>query len=135
VAFEVVSTPIADRAIAGLRGRRRRAFDQFEEHLASDGCQALGYRLTGEHPLSSLCVKHLRGTDRVVVAFVEDTAWILLVGPHEEGDRAADIYSRLYELLDLEPPRGERTKPPCCLDSGEGPQVSESETDAFSRRS
>lgn len=89
----------------------------------------MGYRLTGDHPLPSLCVKHLRGADRAVVAFVEDTAWVLLVGPHHEGIRAADVYARLYELLGLDVAQGARTKPPCCDETGEPPQLLEIETD------
>jgi hypothetical protein len=110
----VRSTPTADRQIQGLRGPRRKAYQQFEQSLAHQGCAALGYRLTGQAPLSSLCVKHLRGRDRVVVCFVADQAWILLVGPHDEGDATADVYLALYELLGIEQPTQPRTKPPCC---------------------
>ena len=129
--FEVVATPNAERDITGLRGARRKAYDEFEVALAASGCRAMGYRLTGEHPLASLCGKHLRGNDRAVVAFVDDAAWVLLVGPHDDGDAAADVYGRLYELLGFEIPVGSRTKPPCCEPSGEPPLLDEVETDAF----
>jgi hypothetical protein len=88
----------------------------FEQELARRGCAALGYRLTGDEPLSSLCVKHLRGTDRVVVAFTGVEAWVILVGPHVDGDRAADVYAALYALADVSPPTQARSKPPCCHD-------------------
>lgn len=94
----------------------------------------MGYRLTGEHPLTSLCVKHLRGADRAVVAFVDDAAWVLLVGPHDAGDAAVDVYSRLYEILGFEVPMGARTKPPCCGSQGEAPLLDEVETDVFAGR-
>lgn len=94
----------------------------------------MGYRLTGQHPLPSLCVKHLYGTDRVVVAFRGDEAWVLLVGPHASGDRATDVYGRLYALLGFDPPRGERRKPPCCNDDGTPPELDEVETDPFNAR-
>jgi hypothetical protein len=129
--FEVVATPIAERDISALRGARRRAYDDFEADLAATGCRAMGYRLTGDHPLASLCVKHLRGADRAVVAFVDDSAWVLLVGPHDEGDVATNIYGRLYELLGIEAPSNPRTKPPCCDESGEPSRLDEIETDAF----
>jgi hypothetical protein len=75
----------------------------------------MGYRLTGNDPVDQLCVKHLRGSIRVVVAFVpEDAAWVLLVGPHDARDPATDIYAELWQLLGVERPAGERTKPPCC---------------------
>ncbi len=69
-----------------------------------------------------------------MVAFVEDTAWVLLVGPHDEGDRVADVYARLYELLGVDVPQGARTKPHCCGETGEPPQLSETETDPFNVR-
>lgn len=96
--YTVRSTRVADRQIAGLRGPRRKAYVEFEQALARQGCAALSYRLTGDDPLPSLCVKHLRGNDRVVVAFSGDEAWVLLVGPHTDGDAAADVYGMLYEL-------------------------------------
>lgn len=112
----VRSTPIADRQIAALRGVRRRAYLSFEQDLARRGCAALGYRLTGDEPLSSLCVKHLRGTDRAVVAFTGEEAWVVLVGPHLDGDRAVDVYTELYRLAGVSAPTQPRTKPPCCHD-------------------
>jgi len=48
--------------------------------LAAEGCAALAYRLAGDPPLDHLCVKHLEGHLRVIVAFESDErAWILLV--------------------------------------------------------
>lgn len=96
--YTVRSTPIADRQIAGLRAARRKAYDRFEEALARQGCAALGYRLTGDAPLPSLCVKHLRGLDRAVVTFSGDEGWVLFVGPHVEGDAAADVYTATLQL-------------------------------------
>ncbi len=128
---EVVATPVAQRQIAGLRGQRRQAFGEFEQLLAASGCAAMGYRLTGDQPLASLCIKHLRGADRVVVAFVEDQAWVLLVGPHAQGERAADVYAQLYDILGLPRPEGERSKPPCCGENAKPPALKEADVDAF----
>lgn len=89
--------------------------------LALHGCAALGYRLTGDDPLPNLCVKHLRGNDRVVVAFTGDEAWVLLVGPHADGDAAADVYGMLYELAGVPRPAQPRTKPPYCDDDDQQP--------------
>ncbi|MBW0118946.1 hypothetical protein, partial [Pseudonocardia abyssalis] len=83
--YLVRSTRVSDRQINSLRGPRRKAYNEFEHALALQGCAALGYRLTGDEPLPNLCVKHLRGNDRVVVAFSGDEAWVLLVGPHTDG--------------------------------------------------
>lgn len=91
----------------------------------------MGYRLTGEQPLNSLCVKHLRGADRVVVAFIDDRAVILLVGPHAEGDKAADVYGQLYDIVGAARPEEERTKPPCCGDDDEPPALGEVDIDVF----
>ena len=132
----VQTTSIADRQIAGLRGRRRRTYDEFERDLMTRGCAALGYRLTGEEPLSSLCVKHLHGADRVVVAFAADEAWVLIVGPHAEGDKASDVYTALYLLADVPPPSQPRSKPPCCVEDEDevAPEIHESLVDDLVRR-
>lgn len=77
---EVLATPRAEQQIDALDRKRARAFDDFLNDLAASGCQALGYRLTGPTPLDHLCVKHLRGSLRVVVAFESSRrAWVLLV--------------------------------------------------------
>ncbi|QFZ23490.1 hypothetical protein [Saccharothrix syringae] len=106
---------MAGHQAAGLRGAARVAYDRFLDELSHSGCAALGYRVTGPEPLPRLCVKHLRGTDRVVVAFPSPrTAWILLVGPHDD-DPGRDLYEALYELAGVRPRLDERrTKPPCC---------------------
>lgn len=109
--YSVRATVVADRQIAGLRGARRRAYDQFEQALARGGCLALDYRLTGADPLPRLCCKHLRGRDRAVVAFADADAWVLLVAPHAAGDTAADVYGDLYELAGVSRPTQPRTKP------------------------
>jgi hypothetical protein len=118
---EVLSTPRADQQIQSLTRRSAKTFDDFLNDLAARGCQALAYRLTGETPIDRICVKHLRGSLRVVVAF-ETTrrAWILLVGPHDDHDPILNVYAELYRLLGAEPEPGSgRTKPPCC-DQAEG---------------
>ncbi|MDR6596863.1 hypothetical protein ACFFSW_32455 [Saccharothrix longispora] len=82
--------------------------------------------MTGPEPLPRLCVKHLRGADRAVVAFpAARTAWVLLVGPHDD-DPGRDLYEALYELAGVRPRLAEkRTKPPCCEDAA--PPVSDSD--------
>jgi hypothetical protein len=83
------------------------AFDDFLDDLAARGCRALGYRLSGPTPVDHMCVKHLRGSLRVVVAFEEPgRAWILLVSRHDGQDRVLDVYAELYRLLGVEPPTG-----------------------------
>lgn len=132
--YEVNATPIAQRQIAGLRGPRRKAFDAFVTTLVNDGCRALAYRLTGGEPLPRLCVQHLRAKDRVVVAFEGLSAWVLLVGPHDEGDRRADVYAALYQLAGVDPPELPRTKPPCCDEDDQPPAVDGQVLDDLVRR-
>jgi len=38
----------------------------------------MGYRLTGDPPLNSLCCVHLRAAVRTIVTFTPGTAWVLL---------------------------------------------------------
>lgn len=131
---EVKATPIAQRQIAGLRGARRKAFDAFVTMLANEGCRALAYRLTGNEPLPRMCVQHLRAKDRVVVAFEGADAWVLLVGPHDEGDRRTDIYTALYQLAGVDLPEMPRTKPPCCDEDDRPPTVDGQVLDDLLRR-
>jgi hypothetical protein len=68
VTVEVRTTPLASKIIEELPWRSRVAYDQFEADLASRGCAALAYRLSGD-VLEHLCVVHLIGAMRVIVAF------------------------------------------------------------------
>ena len=126
------STRITERAAqqAGqLRKKERRSYDQFLLALRAHGCASLNYRLSGDDLLSKICVAHLSGPLRVVVAFSADNvATILLVGPHDDKDPFMDVYSQLYELAGLtEPPIAGRTKPPCCGEEDGKPPVPDSE--------
>jgi hypothetical protein len=69
VPVEVVATRRAQQQVEALDRINTRAFTAFLDDLSINGCAALAYRLTGPVPLSRLCVKHLRGAHRVVVAF------------------------------------------------------------------
>jgi hypothetical protein len=122
---EVLATPRAEQQIGSLTRRHARTIDSFLNDLAASGCQALAYRLTGETPIDYICVKHLRGALRVVVAFeTRHKAWILLVGPHDDQDPILNVYAELYRLLGLEPQSGSgRDKPPCCDESAGEPPV------------
>ncbi len=134
MSYTVRATPIAVRQIQGLRGARRKAYDAFEQALAARGCAALRYRLTGADPLARLCVQHLRGKDRAVVAFAGEEAWVLLVGPHEDGDAAADVYANLYEIAGVPAPTQPRTKPSCCDDNEVPPLLDQGAIDDLVRR-
>jgi mRNA-degrading endonuclease RelE of RelBE toxin-antitoxin system len=121
--IEVVSTRRAQQQAEDLDRRHALAFTAFVDDLARNGCAALGYRLTGPVPISRMCVKHLRGTIRVVVAFESPRrVCIVLVGPHDDTDPSRDVYAELYELLDSAPLKGSgRRKPPCCGEDGQAP--------------
>jgi hypothetical protein len=122
---EVLVTSRADQQIAALTRRNARTFDGFLDDLAARGCHALGYRLSGERPTDRICVKHVRGSLRVVVPFETETrAWILLVGPHDDHDPVLNVYAELYRLLGVEPtPDSGRDKPPCCEQPDSQPPV------------
>jgi hypothetical protein len=105
LSVEVRETVLAARQSDGLRGPRRASYNAFLDELAARGCAALDYRVTGPPPLSWLCVRHLRGRDRAVVAFENaEVAWVVLVGPHNDNDPGQDVYATLYRLAGIEPP-------------------------------
>jgi hypothetical protein len=107
VQTEVLATPRAEQQISGLGRKQAKTLDTFLDELAANGCRALAYRLSGNPPVDHLCVKHLGGPLRVVVAFeTPQRAWVLLVGPHDDQDAALNIYGELYRLLSTEPPLG-----------------------------
>jgi hypothetical protein len=67
--IEVIATRRAQQQAGDLDRTHALVFKAFVDDLARNGCAALGYRLTGPIPISRMCVKHLRGPLRVVVAF------------------------------------------------------------------
>jgi len=63
-------------------------------------------------------VVHLYGSWRLLIAFPEpDLAVVIDVGQHLAHDPHRDVYTRLYEVLDLEPTDEPRMKPACCDDT------------------
>lgn len=115
MAVEVRAAPLANKIIDELPRRSRRAYDQFEADLAARGCAALAYRLSGDL-LDHLCVVHLIGGMRVIVAFESaEVAYVVLVGNHDDSRPPLDVYQRLYAQAGHEPPdQAGRDKPPCC---------------------
>lgn len=122
---EVLVTPRADQQIGGLRRADYKTVNSFLDDLAARGCRALAYRLAGELPLNHICVKHLRRSLRIAVAFeTKSRAWVLLVGPHDDKNPVVSVYAELYRLLGIEPaPDSGRDKPPCCDQSDAQPPV------------
>lgn len=115
---------LADKQRKRLRKSTADRFEQWLSQLESEGCRALGYRLEGDL-IDHLCVRHIHGAWRVVVAFRSSTdAVVLLIGEHANDDPGADVYSTLYELAGLHTaPVGKRTKPPCCDNAGNPPDL------------
>lgn len=130
---EVRITRLASTQVAGLRGKALAAFDAFKLDLAQRGCEALGYRVTGD-VVERLCVKHLRGLDRALVAFPEpEVATIVLVGPHT-SDPQSNVYDLLYRVAGLEgEPPERRTKPACCEADGTPPAADDEFIDRLTR--
>ena len=137
MAIEVFEAPLAQRQSAALRGKHKKAYQDFLDQLNVLGCAALGYRLYGEGVLERICAKHLFGSTRVLVAFdASGSAWVLLIGPHDEGNQAVNIYDALYRLVGVDPPDiSARTKPPCCAEEdGEPPVVADHELAGLASR-
>ncbi len=123
MAVEVRATLLASKVIEELPRRSRATYDQFEADLASRGCAALAYRLSGD-VLEHLCVVHLIGAMRVIVAFESaELAYVVLLGNHDDSHPPLDVYRQLYALAEQEPPaQAGRDKPPCCdAETGEPP--------------
>jgi len=135
VTIRVVETPRAEQQVERLRNRQRKSYESFLDELQARGCAALAYRLAGDEPLEHLCVKHLAGQLRVVVAFESaDVAWVLLVGLHQDSDPGIDVYTELYSLAGFEaPPATKRTKPPCCDADGVAPLLAEGASELANR--
>lgn len=121
MSFRVSITPTGQRSVRALRGKARKSFDAAVERLASEGCKAGDYRLSGEG-IEHICSVQLYGRHRVLICFPDDESIVvLLVGEHLRDDPELDVYRSLYRLLELPEPPVERTKPPCCDDTGEAP--------------
>ncbi|WP_092926030.1 hypothetical protein [Actinopolyspora alba] len=132
VDVEITSTAQQQRKM--LRNKHAKHFEQWLEKLKRDGCRALQYRLTGDL-VERLCVRHLTGPLRVIVAFHSaEHATIVLIGPHDDGDPGIDVYRHLYSLAGIETPSARtRTKPPCCDEEGHPPSDDEEIIDLVQR--
>jgi hypothetical protein len=77
------------------------------------GCAALAYRLSGDL-LDHLCVVHLIGALRVMVAFESaKVAYVILFGNHDDSQPPLDVYRQLYAAAGHEPlDQAGRDKPP-----------------------
>lgn len=114
--LDVWPTPIASEDIDELHGDVRTAAKQKRVELERRGCAAADYRLSGAD-VQRICIVRLPRKHRMVVAFpAEEEVAILLVGPHDETNPEVNVYTRLYESLDIEIPTDQRRKPPCCAD-------------------
>jgi hypothetical protein len=123
VPLEVVLSPRANQQYAALTRRQQRTFDHFLDMLTAEGCAAMAYRLAGEPPIGLLCVKHLDGNLRVIVAFEStERAVVALIGAHVSNSHT-NIYDELYRQQGVEPRDAKRAKPPCCEEASKVPPV------------
>lgn len=114
--FDVWPTPIATDDFETLPDDVDKAVNQKLRELQRRGCAVADYRLSGAD-VEHICIVRLPRRNRMVVAFpAEEEVAILLVGPHNETNPEVNVYTRLYESLDIEVPADERRKPPCCAD-------------------
>jgi len=118
-----------------MRGRRRVAALRVLGELQDRGCEAGGYRLTGEH-LEHVCCRHLYGSDRLLTVWPEpERVVVILVGPHSNA--TGDVYDQVLDALGLETPDDEREKPACCDEEGSPPtdvEAAETIADAVESR-
>lgn len=116
-------TNLVEALIRDLRADIRHRIEAIERNLRDRGCHAADYRLTGE-TLERLCAIQIGGVTgnwRIVIAFPEPDAVVLLyVGQHNER-RGLNIYQDLYTVLGIAEPRSPRSKPSCCDEEGNPP--------------
>ncbi len=118
--FQVKATLIAHDSIKRLNGKVKADFSEAVRDFAHRGCAAAHYRLTGgvvEH----ICCRHLYGSWRLLAAFPDDHTVVVLDVAEHTNRQDTDVYLRLFEVLNIEPPAGPRTKPPCCGPNGVPP--------------
>lgn len=135
MAVEVRATSLANKIIENLPRSARTVYDRFEADLAARGCAALAYRLSGDL-LDHLCVVHLAGTMRVIVAFESpEIAYVVLIGDHDSRRPPLDVYQQLYALAGHEAAdQAERSKPPCCdTETGDPPMDTDLLDDLLTR--
>lgn len=121
MSFQVSITPTGQRGVDGLRGKARKSFDAAVRRLASEGCAAADYRLSGEI-VDRICSLQLYGQPRALGCFPDDeSVVVLIVAEHRDSHPELDVYRSLYRLLGLPEPSAKRTKPPCCDESGKPP--------------
>lgn len=77
MSFRVSITPTGQRSVRALRGKARKSFDAAVERLASEGCKAGDYRLSGEG-IERICSVQLYGRHRVLVCFPDDESIVVL---------------------------------------------------------
>lgn len=120
---EVELTRVAEIQRKKLSGHVLRAYGSWLNRLRQDGCGALDYRMTG-HTVERLCVRHLHGAWRVIVAFPSPRrAAIVLIGQHLDRVPELDVYRQLYELAGITTPSSaQRGKPPCCGSDDAAPE-------------
>lgn len=121
MSFQVSITPTGRRSVETLRGKARKSFNAAVMRLATEGCEAGDYRLSGEG-VDHICSLQLYGQHRALVCFPDnESVVVLLVGEHRDRDPELDVYRDLYRLLELPEPSTKRNKPPCCDETGEPP--------------
>ncbi len=104
---EIRATPLADKIIEGPAKKTRNAYDQFKADLATRGCAALAYQLSGGF-LDHQCVVHLTAQLRVIVAFESpEIAYVVLIGNHDRDRPQLDVYRQAHDWA-----TGEDSTPP-----------------------
>jgi mRNA-degrading endonuclease RelE of RelBE toxin-antitoxin system len=111
VVFAGTAIEDLEQVPATLRPRVRRALDD----LATNGCKAADYALSGDPPWPHLCSLHVAAL-RIIVAFPEHgVVAVVKIAPH---DPASDPYAEIADDLGISVSTARRTKPPCCDETG-----------------
>jgi hypothetical protein len=118
LAVTTIPTRLPAAQIAALRGKPKAALDLAVADIRRRGCAAAGVRLTGP-AISSICRLDLYAAWRLLTAFETPNRCILLLVA--EHTRSENPYRLLYSVLGISEPKGRRTKPTWCENTGQPP--------------
>lgn len=123
--YEVLRVPSVGRAVSGMSGRERRAYDAAVRALWSEGCRVGGKQLVAadgaDYPM---CQRSLYGTWRLTTVFRSDRSIVIVAIARrtKRGNPSASLAAVFPGLSAVG--RRRSKQPPCCEDPEATPLLS-----------